>query len=46
MHGIRRFSLAATLIAVLASLCPPSSFAANEAIVSSIEARDAGSRPV
>jgi len=42
MHGTRRFSLAATLIAVLASLCPPSSFAADEAIVSRIEAMDAG----
>jgi len=42
MHGTRRFSLAATLIVVLASLCSPSSFAADEAIVSRIEAMDAG----
>jgi L,D-transpeptidase YcbB len=42
MHGTQRFSLAATLIVVLASLCPPSSFAADEAIVSRIEAMDAG----
>lgn len=42
MHGTRCFSLTTALIAVLASLCPPSSFAADEAIVSRIEAMDAG----
>lgn len=42
MHGTRRFSLAATLLTVLATLWHPSSLAADEAIVSRIEAMDAG----
>ena len=42
MNGARRFPLAAAFITLLVGLCPLSSFAADEAIVSRIEAMDAG----
>lgn len=42
MHGTRRLSLTATMLAVLATLWHPNGFAADEAIVSRIEALDAG----
>ena len=42
MHGTRRFSLIATLLAVLTSLWQPTCLAADEAIVARIEAMEAG----
>ena len=42
MHGIRRCYLAPTLFALFATLWQPSCLAADEAIVSRIEAMEAG----
>ena len=42
MHGIRRSYLAPTLFALFATLWQPSCLAADEAIVSRIEAMEAG----
>jgi murein L,D-transpeptidase YcbB/YkuD len=42
MHGIRRFSLATTLVALFTALWQPACLAADEAIVSRIEAMEAG----
>ena len=42
MHGIRRFSLATTLCALMGTLWHPVCLAADEAIVARIEAMEAG----
>lgn len=42
MHGTRRFSVITVLLALLATLWQPTCLAADEAIVSRIEAMDAG----